>query len=78
MGLSDLSDTAVIVFDSSKGQLSAGLRKPGFRIYSAPFGNMAASELRRNIFKNTITFGVLGKAARTRRRASQESPDCPV
>ncbi len=61
MGLSDLSDTAVIVFDSSKGQLSAGLRKPGFRIYSAPFGNMAASELRRNIFKNTITFGVLGR-----------------
>lgn len=60
-GLSDLSETAVIIFDSSKGPLSEGLRKPGFRIYSAPFGNMAASELRRNIFKNTITFGVLGR-----------------
>ncbi len=60
-GLQDLSETAVIVFDSSKGQLSEGVKRPGFRIYSGPFGNMAASELRRNIFKNTITFGILGR-----------------
>jgi 2-oxoglutarate/2-oxoacid ferredoxin oxidoreductase subunit alpha len=60
-GLTDLSETAIIVFDSSKGQLSQASRKPGFRIYSGPFGNMAASELRRNIFKNTITFGILGR-----------------
>jgi len=60
-GLQDLSETAVIVFDSSKGQLSEGLKRPGFRIFSGPFGNMAASELRRNIFKNTITFGILGR-----------------
>lgn len=60
-GLQDLSETAVIVFDSSKGQLSEPLKRPGFRIYSGPFGNMAASELRRNIFKNTITFGILGR-----------------
>jgi 2-oxoglutarate/2-oxoacid ferredoxin oxidoreductase subunit alpha len=60
-GLQDLSDSAIIVFDSSKGALSEAVKRPGFRIYSAPFGNMAASELRRNIFKNTITFGVLGR-----------------
>lgn len=60
-GLQDLSETAVIVFDSSKGQLSEALKRPGFRVYSGPFGNMAASELRRNIFKNTITFGILGR-----------------
>lgn len=60
-GLQDLSDTAVIVFDSSKGQLSESLKKPGFSVYSGPFGNMAASELRRNIFKNTITFAILGR-----------------
>ncbi len=46
---------------AQKGDLSEAVKRPGFRIYSAPFGNMAASELRRNIFKNTITFGVLGR-----------------
>ena len=60
-GLGDLAEDAVIVFDSSKGQLSQSFRKPGFIVYSGPFGNMAASELRRNIFKNTITFGILGR-----------------
>jgi 2-oxoglutarate/2-oxoacid ferredoxin oxidoreductase subunit alpha len=60
-GLPDLADDAVIVFDSSKGQLSDASKRPGFRIYSGPFGNMAASALRRNIFKNTITFGILGR-----------------
>ncbi|HYB04488.1 MAG TPA: 2-oxoacid:acceptor oxidoreductase family protein, partial [Nitrososphaerales archaeon] len=60
-GLPDLADDAVIVFDSSKGQLSEVSKRPGFRIYSGPFGNMAASALRRNIFKNTITFGILGR-----------------
>jgi len=60
-GLPDLADDAVIVFDSSKGQLSEASKRPGFRIYSGPFGNMAASALRRNIFKNTITFGILGR-----------------
>lgn len=60
-GLGDLAENAVIVFDSSKGQLSPSLRRPGFTVHSGPFGNMAASELRRNIFKNTITFGILGR-----------------
>ncbi|HYB03940.1 MAG TPA: 2-oxoacid:acceptor oxidoreductase subunit alpha, partial [Nitrososphaerales archaeon] len=60
-GLPDLANDAVIVFDSSKGQLSEVSKRPGFRIYSGPFGNMAASALRRNIFKNTITFGILGR-----------------
>jgi len=60
-GLSDLSDDAIIVFDSSKGPLSENAKRPGFQIYSGPFGNMAASALRRNIFKNTITFGILGR-----------------
>ena len=60
-GLSELSSDAVIVFDSSKGALSDSLVKPGFRVYSAPLGNMAASELRRNIFKNTAAFAIVGR-----------------
>jgi 2-oxoglutarate/2-oxoacid ferredoxin oxidoreductase subunit alpha len=61
IAMNDLSENAVIVFDSSKGQLSNSSKRPGFKIYSGAFGNMAASELRRNIFKNTITFGILGR-----------------
>ncbi|MHB8567038.1 MAG: 2-oxoacid:acceptor oxidoreductase subunit alpha [Nitrososphaerales archaeon] len=60
-GLSELSEDAVIIFDSSKGQLTENYRKGKFRIFSAPMGNMAASELRRNIFKNTIAFAILGR-----------------
>ena len=60
-GINDLATDAVIVFDSSKGQLSDASKRAGFTIYSAPFGNMAAAELRRNIFKNTIAFALLGR-----------------
>lgn len=60
-GLHELSEDATIVFDNSKGELSESLRKLGFTYYTAPFGNMAATELRRNIFKNTIAFAFLGR-----------------
>jgi 2-oxoglutarate/2-oxoacid ferredoxin oxidoreductase subunit alpha len=60
-GMQELADDAVIIFDSSKGQLSENSRRPGFTIYSVPMGNMAASELRRNIFKNTVAFAILGR-----------------
>jgi 2-oxoglutarate ferredoxin oxidoreductase subunit alpha len=56
----DLSPAATIIFDSSKGPLSQNLRR-SFTIYEAPLGNLAASALRRNIFKNTIAFGILGR-----------------
>lgn len=60
-GLPELSERATIIFDNSKGALSEALVKPGFSVFSGPLGNMAASELRRNIFKNTIAFGLLGR-----------------
>ena len=60
-GMSELSSDAVIVFDNSKGNISESLVKPGFRIYQAPLGNMAATELRRGIFKNTAAFAIVGR-----------------
>ena len=59
--LPELADDAIIVFDTSKGQLPKSMIRPGFVVYSAALGNMAASELRRNIFKNTIAFALLGR-----------------
>ncbi len=60
-GLNDLAPDATIIFDNSKGDLSERYRKSGFSIFSAPMGNMAASHLRKNIFKNTLAFAVLGR-----------------
>ena len=60
-GLAELAPDATIIFDSSKGELSDKFRSSRLRIFSAPLGNMAASKLRRNIFKNTIAFAVLGR-----------------
>jgi 2-oxoglutarate ferredoxin oxidoreductase subunit alpha len=59
--LNELAEYACIVFDNSKGSLSEKYKRPGLEIFNAPLGNMAASKLRRNIFKNTIAFGILGK-----------------
>jgi 2-oxoglutarate/2-oxoacid ferredoxin oxidoreductase subunit alpha len=61
IALNELAPNATIVFDSSKGQLSEKYRKSGFTIFSAPLSNMAASALRKNIFKNTIAFAILGR-----------------
>ncbi len=57
----ELSEDALIVFDSSKGNLSNSLTKTGYRVYSAPIGNMAAAELRRNIYKNTSAYALVGR-----------------
>jgi 2-oxoglutarate ferredoxin oxidoreductase subunit alpha len=60
-GVNELARDATIIFDSSKGMLSQKYNLPGFRIISAPMGNMAASKLRKNIFKNTVAFAILGR-----------------
>ena len=60
-GVGELSSTGVILYDESKGKLSESLVRPGTTVYSAPLGNMAAAELRRNIFKNTAAFALVGR-----------------
>lgn len=60
-GLNDLAPDATIIFDSSKGDLSEKYRRSGFKIFGAPMGNIVASHLRKNIFKNTLAFAVLGR-----------------
>lgn len=60
-GLSELAADGVVVYDDSRGKLSEGLIKSNTTVYSAPLGNLAASELRRNIFKNTAAFALIGR-----------------
>jgi 2-oxoglutarate ferredoxin oxidoreductase subunit alpha len=57
----EMSDSAVIVYDDSKGKLSDASMKPGYKVYSAPLGNLVANELRRNIYKNTAAFAIVGR-----------------
>jgi 2-oxoglutarate/2-oxoacid ferredoxin oxidoreductase subunit alpha len=59
-GSSELSEDAILIFDNSKGEIPDSYKSRNLKIYSAPLGNMAASALRRNIFKNTIAFAILG------------------
>jgi 2-oxoglutarate ferredoxin oxidoreductase subunit alpha len=60
-GIDELAPDGTIIFDSSKGELSQKLRLSGLTVFSAPLGNMAASNLRKNIFKNTVAFAILGR-----------------
>ena len=57
----ELADDAIILFDDSRGRIPESLVKASFRVYSAPLGNLVSSELRRNIFKNTAAFAVIGR-----------------
>src|SRR5487761_115609 len=61
VALNDLAPDATIIFDSSKGDLSEKYRRSGFKIFGAPMGNIVASHLRKNIFKNTLAFAILGR-----------------
>ncbi len=60
-GLPELAPGATILFDSSRGELKGTYGQQGFKIFSVPLGNMAAAQLRKNIFKNTIAFAILGR-----------------
>jgi 2-oxoglutarate ferredoxin oxidoreductase subunit alpha len=60
-GEQELSNHAIIVFDSSKGPLDPNYISRGYTVYNAPLGNLASQHLRKNIFKNTIAFAILGR-----------------
>src|SRR5579875_1885561 len=60
-GEQELSNHAIIVFDSSKGPLDPNYISRGYTVYNAPLRNLASQHLRKNIFKNTIAFAILGR-----------------
>lgn len=57
----DLADDAVILYDSSSGDLSKELVKERMTIYNIPFGIMATTSVRRELFKNTIAYAIVGR-----------------
>jgi 2-oxoglutarate ferredoxin oxidoreductase subunit alpha len=55
-----LDDSSVVVFDDSGGKLNGTLPK-GVSLYSAPFNRLAMRTMRRELYKNSIAFGVVGR-----------------
>jgi len=54
-----LSADGVVIFDSSVGDIDRSRMKEGVRVLSIPFGRLAVRDLRRDLFKNSLSFGVL-------------------
>jgi 2-oxoglutarate/2-oxoacid ferredoxin oxidoreductase subunit alpha len=58
-GSEHLSPDGVVIFDSSLGEADAGHLPPGIKVLNVPFGRLAVRDLRRDLFKNSLGFGVL-------------------
>jgi 2-oxoglutarate ferredoxin oxidoreductase subunit alpha len=54
-----LNERGAVVFDSSLGPPPEGLLPDGARVLGVPFGRLAVRDLRRDLFKNSLAFGVL-------------------
>jgi len=50
---------SVVIYDSSLGEPDAAAIPQGVRLYTVPFGRMAVRDLRRELFKNSFSFGLV-------------------
>lgn len=56
---SRLTNDGIVIFDSSVGDVDRSTLKPGVTAISIPFGRLAVRDLRRDLFKNSLSFGVV-------------------
>jgi len=68
-----LAQDGVVIFDSSRGPLPAGYLPDTARVVHVPFSRFAVRDLRRDLFKNCLGFGIL---ARVIGLADEEARDC--
>jgi len=61
MGGPWLSPDGIVVFDSSAGPPPDGILPETARVYSIPFARLAVRDLRRDLFKNSLGFGVVAR-----------------
>ncbi len=50
---------SVVIYDSSQGEPHPNSLPKGVRLFTVPFGRMAVRDLRRELFKNSFSFGVI-------------------
>ena len=58
IGLKNLSPDGLIIYDTSRAELPGTAK---FDVITSAFGRIAADNLRRELFKNTVTYGLLGR-----------------
>ncbi len=56
-----LSDDGVVIFDASDGPAERTHLPAGARVFEIPFARMAVRDLRRDLFKNSLAFGVAAR-----------------
>jgi 2-oxoglutarate ferredoxin oxidoreductase subunit alpha len=68
-----LARDAVVIFDRSRGALPSGLVPGGALLFPVPFSRLAVRDLRRDLFKNCLGFGLM---ARVMGLPDDEVDDC--
>ena len=56
-----LNPKSIVIFDDSGGPLPSGLLLEGTKLYAAPFNRIAMRTMRRELYKNSIAFGIVGR-----------------
>ena len=56
-----VADEGMVIFDSSIGPVQDEHLAPGVRVIEIPFGRLAVRDLRRDLFKNSLGFGVVAR-----------------
>jgi len=56
-----LAPSCVVIFDSSRGDLPANILPDSALLIPVPFSRLAVRDLRRDLFKNSLGFGLMGR-----------------
>lgn len=56
-----LDEASTVIYDDSGGPVPEGVLPRGVRVFAAPFARLAIRRLRRELFKNSIAFAVVGR-----------------
>lgn len=56
-----LDSNSIVVYDDSSGPVPAGMLPEGTRLYAAPFNRIAMRTMRRELYKNSIAFGIVSR-----------------
>ena len=57
-----LEPDGIVIFDSSAGPLPTGVIPDSVAVFEVPFARIAVRDLRRDLFKNSLAFGLLTRA----------------
>ena len=59
--LRQLNKNSIVLYDNSGGPLPDGILGDEIRVFGAPLSRQAVKTFRRDIYKNSISFGVIGR-----------------